>query len=189
MLAEHKGRVTVKVLGLAASAASVVAMAGDEIQIAKSGFFMLHNAWIIGAGNRHDFRALAEYLEPFDRAMRDLYADATGEDPKTVEKWLDDETWFGSGEAIEKGLATSTLEDPAESDEPSEIVNNAAMRQIDKYMAKGGLTRAKRRELLAKYKESLETVTPGANGNEDDMLRAIDFTGVNQTLKQLRSVL
>src|SRR6185436_2438068 len=60
LLREHQGKVTVKVLGVAASAASIVAMAGDEIQIARAGFLMIHNTWVIAMGNRNDLREIAD---------------------------------------------------------------------------------------------------------------------------------
>jgi len=74
LLREHQGEVTVKVPGLAASAASVVAMAGDTVLIPNSGFFMVHNCWVLAQGNRHDLREFADTMEPFDAAMADIYA-------------------------------------------------------------------------------------------------------------------
>jgi ATP-dependent Clp protease protease subunit len=70
------------VLGLAASAASIIAMAGDEIQIARAGFLMVHNTWVMAMGNRHDLRDIADMLEPFDLVMADIYAARTGMDPR-----------------------------------------------------------------------------------------------------------
>lgn len=86
---------TIKVLGMAASAASIIAMAGDEVQVARAGFLMIHNAWTLAAGNRHDFREFADYLEPFDAAMADVYVARTGLDAKTVATMMDGETWIG----------------------------------------------------------------------------------------------
>src|SRR5690606_15957176 len=86
LLREHKGEVTVKVLGLAASAASVIAMAGDTVQVARAGFLMIHNAWVCACGNRHDMRDIADTLEPFDRAMADIYAARTGEELEAMQK-------------------------------------------------------------------------------------------------------
>ena len=54
LLREYDGKVTVKVLGLAASAASIIAMAGDEVQIGRGAFLMIHNCWVYAMGNRHD---------------------------------------------------------------------------------------------------------------------------------------
>src|SRR5690606_9455368 len=109
VLREHKGRITVKILGLAASAASVVAMAGDEVQISRAGFLMIHNCWIIAIGNRHELRELADWMEPFDKAMAGIYEEHTGLDPKEIEALLDAESWIGGADAVDKGFADSLL--------------------------------------------------------------------------------
>ncbi|HEC0958195.1 TPA: Clp protease ClpP, partial [Klebsiella pneumoniae] len=62
LLREHPGRVTVQVMGLAASAASVIAMAGDEILMGDGSFLMIHNAWAVAIGNRHDMADAAKLL-------------------------------------------------------------------------------------------------------------------------------
>ncbi|HLT25877.1 MAG TPA: head maturation protease, ClpP-related, partial [Zeimonas sp.] len=105
LLREHEGEVTVKVLGLAASAASMIAMAGDTIQIARAGFFMVHNAWVIAMGNRHDLREIGDWLEPFDAAMADIYVARTGQEAEAVAKLMDAESWIGGSAAIEQGFA------------------------------------------------------------------------------------
>ena len=68
MLKEHDGDVTVKVVGMAASAASVIAMAGDTVKIGKAAFLMIHNAWHLCIGNRNDMRDSADTLQEFDTA-------------------------------------------------------------------------------------------------------------------------
>ncbi|MGL4417447.1 MAG: head maturation protease, ClpP-related, partial [Plesiomonas shigelloides] len=67
-LREYSGRVTVKVIGIAASAASIIAMAADELQIGRAAFLMIHNCWVAAVGNRHDLARVAQDMEPFDRA-------------------------------------------------------------------------------------------------------------------------
>jgi ATP-dependent Clp protease protease subunit len=109
LLKEHPHKVTVKVMGLAASAASVIAMAGDEIQISDAGFIMVHNAWCMAIGNRHDMIEAAGFLEPFDSAMAELYAKRAGVDVKESAAWMDKESWFGSRSAIDNGLADGFL--------------------------------------------------------------------------------
>ena len=84
VLKQHKGNVTVKIIGLAGSAASIIALGGDEIKIAKNAFFMIHNAWMVGAGNRNDFRAFADFLEPFDNILAETYVDFTGLEQKMI---------------------------------------------------------------------------------------------------------
>src|SRR5690606_29852604 len=95
LLRDHDGEVTVKVLGLAASAASVIAMAGDTIQVSRASFLMIHNTWVTAIGNRNDLHETAEFLEPFDRAMADIYSSRTGLDTDDVTAMMDAETWMG----------------------------------------------------------------------------------------------
>lgn len=109
ILREHPYEVTVKVMGMAASAASIIAMAGDRIEIAASSFIMIHNCWVLSYGNRNDLRDLADWLEPFDQAMRDVYVARTGQEAKAVAKMLDDETWLSGSQAIDKGFADGLL--------------------------------------------------------------------------------
>ncbi|WP_368927541.1 head maturation protease, ClpP-related [Serratia marcescens] len=156
LLREHQGKVTVKVLGLAASAASIIAMAGDEIQIGRGAFLMIHNCWVVAIGNRHDFAAMVEYLEPFDNAMADIYSARSGLDSDTVKQLMDGESYIGGSDAIEKGLADSLLSsDAVSSDEDSPA---AALRKLDSILAKANTPRSERRKLL----KALTGSTPSA---------------------------
>lgn len=109
ILREHPYEVTIKVMGMAASAASIIAMAGDRIEIAASSFIMIHNCWVLAYGNRNDLRDLANWLEPFDQAMCDVYVARTSQEAKAVAKMLDDETWLSGSQAIDKGFADGLL--------------------------------------------------------------------------------
>lgn len=104
-LIDHKGKVTVTVSGLAASAASIVAMAGDEIRIAESAFIMIHNAWGIAVGNRHDMRDMAEVLDGIDKGLARIYASRTSVGIRTITQMMDDETWINGKEAVDQGFA------------------------------------------------------------------------------------
>lgn len=176
LLREHKGQVTVKVLGVAASAASIIAMAGDHIQVARAGFLMIHNAWVGVAGNRNDLRDYADYLEPFDRSMADIYAARTGDDRATIEKMMDGETWIGGSDAIEQGFADSLLA----SDEVSEVATEQARAaaRLDMALAVAGMPRSERRKLL----QEVKTSTPSAA--EEDKPSAVEdpATGIASTL-------
>ncbi|MGK2287269.1 head maturation protease, ClpP-related [Pedomonas sp. V897] len=108
-LREHPAHVTVKIMGVAASAASLIAMAGDRIEIGAAAFLMIHNAWVMAIGNRHDMREVADYLEPFDAAMADVYAARSGGSRDEIVAMMDAETWLNGGQAIEKGLADALL--------------------------------------------------------------------------------
>lgn len=166
LLKEHKGKVTVKILSLAASAASIIAMAGDEIQIARSGFLMIHNTWVVGIGNRHDFAAMATWLEPFDIAMADVYQAKTGIDIKEISSMMDAESWIGGTSAIDKGFADSYL-DSDEITEDDSMKSKFAAQKLDILLAKAGVPRSERRRLVAELKEGKQ--------NAADMQNAITF--------------
>lgn len=108
-LVAHKGKVRVEITGLAASIASIIAMAGDEIAIADNGFLMIHNAWTIGIGNRHDFNELSGTLAKIDDALARTYASRTGAGVRSVKQMMDDETWLTAKEAKSLGFATESL--------------------------------------------------------------------------------
>lgn len=106
-LLAHNGRVKVEITGLAASAASIVAMAGDEIVMGENAFMMIHNAWAVLIGDRHDMRDFAGTLEKIDGALAKTYANRTGLGIRTISQMMDDETWLTAAEAKEKGFADS----------------------------------------------------------------------------------
>ena len=109
LLRDYSGKVTVKVLGLAASAASIIAMAGDEIRIARAGFLNIHNCWVIALGNRQDLLEVASRLEPFDQAMAEIYATRTGSQLSAMQKLMDADTWLNGSAAVEQGFADQLL--------------------------------------------------------------------------------
>ncbi len=160
LLREHKGEVTVKVLGVAASAASVVAMAGDEILIARAGFLMIHDVWALVIGNKNDLREMADTLEPFDAAMADIYSARTGIDAKKVGKMMDAETWIGGAAAVEQGFADALLPADEVTKDPEAKSDRVAGFLIDMVLAKQGMPRAQRRALLQEFKSG----TPCAAG-------------------------
>lgn len=151
LLREHKGEVTVKVLGVAASGASIIAMAGDTVQIARAGFFMVHNAWIIAIGNRHDMREYADWLEPFDSAMVDVYAARTGNDEKTIAKLMDAESWIGGSAAIEQGFADELLPSDQVEQRASQA-RIASVRRVESALRASGMSKADAMRLISELK-------------------------------------
>lgn len=108
-LRAHEGNVTVNVVGTAASAASIIAMAGDTVNMHAAAFIMVHFAWCVSAGNKQDFMALASMLAPFDNAMAEIYSARTGKSVKEVEDIMAAETWFNADEAVAFGLADKVV--------------------------------------------------------------------------------
>lgn len=185
VLREHPQPVTVKVMGMAASAASIIAMAGDTIEIGAASFLMIHNCWVMAMGNRHDMRETAEWLEPFDQAMVDLYASRTGQDPKQIAKWMDAETYMSGSQAIERKFADSllpadvmTVDDTAKAREAE--INE--IRAMELSLVSGGMTRSDARARLNKIKG-----TPGAAFEATPGAGADDWSGLSGLLSSIRS--
>lgn len=164
LLREHDGEVTVKVLGVAASAASIIAMAGDTVQIARAGFLMIHNAWVMAVGNRHDLTEIAASLKPFDEAMAGIYAARTGEDIKAMGKLMDTESWIGGESAIERGFADELLP----SDQVSKGAGKAsasAVRRIEAALRASGLPKSEAMRLISEFKSSAGDPAGGGEGD------------------------
>lgn len=109
MLARHEGRKTVQIEALAASAASYIAMAGDDIEMPAASFLMIHNSGVLAMGDRNTLAETISILERLDAAMRDIYAARTGLSADAIAAMMDAETWMTAEEAVEHGFATAIL--------------------------------------------------------------------------------
>jgi ATP-dependent protease ClpP protease subunit len=104
-LARHSAQIVVEIDALAASAASLVAMAGDRIRIASNAMMMIHRAWVIVAGNKRELQHVIGILERVDDNLADTYAARTKKPKAKIEQLLDAETWFTAEEAVKEGFA------------------------------------------------------------------------------------
>lgn len=128
-LREHEGGVSAQVDGLAASSASTIAVACDEVRMAPGSFFMIHRASTFAWGNVNDFEATAVLLGKIDKSIAELYAEKAG---GKVDAWLeamDDETWYTAAEAIDAGLADGMVEEEAE----EEVANRVKAWNLSAY--------------------------------------------------------
>lgn len=121
LLNQHKARIDVHIDSLAASAASFIAMVGDSITIAESGFFMIHNARMFAGGTAEDFEAAAKFLRTVNRTIADTYVARTGTSADKVKKWMDAETWFTGQEALDAGFATAIVKNKTAEDAKARI--------------------------------------------------------------------
>lgn len=110
VLSQHKANVTVHIDGLAASAASVIAMAGDEIHMAENAMMMIHNASGFTFGDANVHREQVELLDKLDRQIAITYARRTGGDEQAIRDLMADETWFTAEEAVADGFATNLVQ-------------------------------------------------------------------------------
>lgn len=109
-LKEYAGRVTVKIDGLAASAASVIAMAGDEIVISPTASMMIHCSSTIAYGNKSDFEGCIELLKTVDESMITAYIMKTGHSREKIIEMIERETWFTAEEAVENKFADRVMD-------------------------------------------------------------------------------
>lgn len=102
-------KVNVRVLGLAASAASLVAMAGDTIEMPENSFMMVHNPWGFAMGGASDMRDTADMLDKLGASLASTYAKRTGKSAEEITALLDTETWMSAAEAVDAGFATAVI--------------------------------------------------------------------------------
>jgi ATP-dependent Clp protease, protease subunit len=135
------------VMGLAASAASIIAMAGDDIEMGLGSMMMIHNSWGVVVGNQDDMRDAAETFAEFDAAMADIYAARTGGDLDDIKAMMAGETWLRAERAIAEGFADSTFDIPEYEENGDDAARNARSR-LDATLAKAGVPRVERRRLF-----------------------------------------
>lgn len=138
-LADHPAEWTVKVTGLAASAASIVAMAGDRIEVGENAFLMIHNAWSIAIGNKHDFRETADLLAEIDAALTGTYVARTKKKYDDVAKMMDDETWLNGKTAVAEGFADATFGTDKEEEKAKALFDLTAFKNAPKELIRAGV--------------------------------------------------
>jgi ATP-dependent protease ClpP protease subunit len=186
VLREHGQDVTVKVMGMAASAASIIAMAGDTVEIGSASFIMIHNCWVMGIGNRHDFVELAAFLEPFDAAMRDVYAQRSGQKAEDVAAWMDAETFMSGSQAIERGFADALLPaDQIKVDDKAKAEDRRIndVRAMELQLMASGLSRTQARERINKIKGTPGAAQDGGTTDSADPELAAAFDGLLSTIR------
>ena len=109
MLMEYKGNVAVKIDGIAASAASVVAMAGSTVEISPLGLMMLHNPMTVSIGDTHEMERTITFLSEIKESIINAYEIKTGLSRAKISRLMDAETWMNAKKAVELGFADSVL--------------------------------------------------------------------------------
>ena len=118
--ANGKGRVTVKVSGIAASAASIVAMAGDEILMSPVAYMMIHNPWTVAAGNAQELRKQADVLDVISEGLINAYERRTGKSRDEIAAMLSTDTYMSAQTCIDEGFADGMMwETPRQPEDPA----------------------------------------------------------------------
>ena len=120
MLKDYNGSVNVKIDGIAASAASVIAMAGDHIQISPLGMLMIHNPATIAMGDHNDMKSAIAMLEEVKESIINAYEIKTGMSRDEISELMENETWMNANKALELGFVDGIIgkDDDKEEEEP-----------------------------------------------------------------------
>lgn len=124
-LAQHKAKVVATVEGIAASIASVILMAADEIRIVEGAHVMIHKPWSFTMGDAEAMRKEADILDKLEGGIIDIYEARTGADRKQLTDWVAAETWFSAKEAVDAGFADEMV--PAKKKEKKAAHARSAM--------------------------------------------------------------
>ena len=147
MLMDYAGEVTIKIDGIAASAASVIAMAGTKVLMAPTALMMIHNPMTMAWGDRSEMTKAIEMLDEVKESIVNAYEIKTGMSRAKISHLMDSETWMNANKAIELGFADDILEDKKKC---------AADETAFSFAAKSSETRLMNK-LEAKFKEKPET--------------------------------
>ena len=111
MLMDYAGEVTIKIDGIAASAASVIAMAGTKVLMAPTALMMIHNPMTMAWGDKSEMTKAIEMLDEVKESIVNAYEIKTGMSRAKISHLMDSETWMNANKAIELGFADDILED------------------------------------------------------------------------------
>ena len=174
--AKGKGKVTVKVDGLAASIASVVAMAGDEIIMAPGTMMMIHNPWSMGVGSADELRKAADTLDEIKDAILPIYTERSGLSDEEVQELMDNETWMTAEKAVELGFADVVQKAKEEKTEDKEEDKEGAVNlMMANFAFSMSATRSAMKDLIKKVNNSERETSM----NEDELKKTEAETKVD----------
>lgn len=140
MLKAYSGNVTVNVQGVAASAASVIAMAGDVVNVSPTAQMMIHKASTISAGNADDFEHDSKMLDVTDQSIVNAYEAKTGMDRNDILQLMSNETWMTAQDAVDKGFAdnisTGSAQPQVVNAIGTPVLSNNAISKVKNLLAK-----------------------------------------------------
>ena len=163
-LLQIKSKLTVHVMGLAASMASVIMLAGEHRIIYQGAMVMIHNPWGGVSGTAKEMRETADLLDKITDQIVNLYVNVTGEAEKQIRDWMDNETWFSAEESIGHNFSTELTEQEAAAsikntyakkyhNVPSDIVeqdSEPTIRTAEDALRDAGFSQARSKAILAK---------------------------------------
>lgn len=166
-LRQHKAKVTVEVMGIAASAAAYIAMAGDDIRMGLGSMLMVHNAWGMVIGNRNDLADAIVTLETIDAAQIDIFEARTGLKRDVIEGFMDAETFFSAKDAVKNGFADSLMDTGVDGAKAHRNPEINSLRKLDVLLAQSGMPRSERRKLIHEATGGTQDAAPAVTQDAD----------------------
>lgn len=187
LLKNHQATINVEIIGIAASAASIIAMSGDKISMGTATKIMIHNPWTIAFGEAKDFRKTAETLDEIRDGMLDAYAERTGIDRKKLASMCDEETWMGPDAAIEQGFADEkiTRDDDESEEDPTEKAQ-ALLNSFKKLPDDLAVATVKKRRIAAAPKPSAAADKQEVNAMTPEEIEAARKAATDAAAAQAR---
>ncbi len=184
LLRRHGAAVNVQILGIAASAASVIAMAGDTIEIAHNAEIMIHQGRGLFFGTADEMKDATAVLQRIDQAMVETYAARTKRAPSEIAAWMRGETYMRGDQAVARGFADTVLEREAQPPVYADASGTfpADPQSLDRMLAKAGMARGARRDLFRAIKGD---DTPGASSPNDPKTAARNRARIEALTKGL----
>lgn len=154
-LKQHKAKKIVYIDGLAASIASIIALAGDEVKIGDGALFMIHLPWTMAWGNRMDFDNTVNRLIDIEDQMLGIYTKNSNLSKDEIKSMLEKETWMGADEAIEYGFVDSKVEDTV-AIAASAINSRWISKKPGTYVSEAEVLKAKANDLKANFRKRFD---------------------------------
>lgn len=156
MLTNYNGKVTVKIDGIAASAASVIAMAGTEVYMSPVSMMMIHNPATVAWGDHTEFAKAIEMLDEVKESIINAYVLKTGLSRAKLSHLMDSETWMNANKAVELGFADGMLTRDGAETEDSDVKTKEAVEAV--MFSRKAVNNALQNKLSAKFGKKKTTV-------------------------------
>jgi len=154
-LKQHKAKKIVHIDGLAASIASIIALAGDEIIMGEGALYMIHLPWTVSMGDRTDFDNTINRLMDVEEQMLGIYAKKTKLDKNEIRLMLEQETWMNADEAISNKFVDSKAEETV-AIAASAMDSKWFAKKPKKYFSQADVIAEKRAELLKQVRSRID---------------------------------
>ncbi|WP_282803949.1 head maturation protease, ClpP-related [Secundilactobacillus kimchicus] len=185
-LKNYRGAVTVNVQGLAASAASVIAMAGDKVNVSPTAQIMIHKAWSELQGNADGLAHQSEVLDGIDNSIANAYVAKTGKSKDEVLRLMSNETWLTAQDAVDQGFADEIMfvdnKQLQAVNATGNIISHEAVNKFLNLLKAADKTKEPKKPTKTKIKA-------GANDIIKDLTKAPDVVGAKQGLQEKLAIL